>query len=206
LSLLLDLRRLPARPALWIVYHTYKLLESQSGTLKGCGAPGWTIVPPPIRKLAPKNLEAHAGTQCQRDRRSQCAACRQSRQIQEKAQDYSGFGLKSQTPARKSDAAGCVELLWPFPVGLTHSLKTLTSAPSAIGPMSGMCQLRTFVGVQVVGLRTGCQSDRGGVLTAATIEPPDLKADYPADPITQSPRRRGRAGGVARSDQSPGQH
>jgi hypothetical protein len=26
----------------------------------------------------------------------------QSRQIQEKAQDYSGFGLKSQTPARKS--------------------------------------------------------------------------------------------------------
>jgi hypothetical protein len=32
----------------------------------------------------------------------QCRACRQSRQIQEKAQDYSGFGLKSQTPARKS--------------------------------------------------------------------------------------------------------
>jgi hypothetical protein len=27
---------------------------------------------------------------------------RQSRQIQEKAQDYSGFGLTSQTPARKS--------------------------------------------------------------------------------------------------------
>jgi hypothetical protein len=32
----------------------------------------------------------------------QCRASRQSRQIQEKAQDYSGFGLKSQTPARKS--------------------------------------------------------------------------------------------------------
>jgi hypothetical protein len=46
------LPRLPARPALWIAYHTYKLLKSQSGTLKGCGAPGRTI------------LEAHAGTQC----------------------------------------------------------------------------------------------------------------------------------------------
>src|SRR6516164_3648167 len=32
----------------------------------------------------------------------QCAACRQSRQIQEKAQDYSGFGLKSQTATPKS--------------------------------------------------------------------------------------------------------
>jgi hypothetical protein len=32
----------------------------------------------------------------------QCAAGRHSRQIQEKAQDYSGFGLKSQTPAPKS--------------------------------------------------------------------------------------------------------
>ena len=64
LSLLLDLPRLPARPALWILYHTYKLLKSQSGTLKGCGAPGWTMVPPPVRKLDPKNLEAHAGTQC----------------------------------------------------------------------------------------------------------------------------------------------
>jgi hypothetical protein len=32
----------------------------------------------------------------------QCAASRQSRQIQEKAQDYSGFGLKSQTPTPKS--------------------------------------------------------------------------------------------------------
>jgi hypothetical protein len=54
------------------------------------------------------------GTQCcsvppsipqnqqQRYRRSQCAACRQSRQIQEKAQDYSGFEIKSQTPALKS--------------------------------------------------------------------------------------------------------
>ena len=61
---LLDLPRLPARPALWIVYHTYELLKSQSGTLKGCGAPGWTMVPPPVRKLDPKNLEAHAGTQC----------------------------------------------------------------------------------------------------------------------------------------------
>src|SRR6516164_2639176 len=40
-------------------------LESQSGTLKGCGAPGcWTMVPRPVRKLDPKNLEAHAGTQC----------------------------------------------------------------------------------------------------------------------------------------------
>jgi hypothetical protein len=64
LNLLLDLPRLPARPALWIVYHTYKLLKSQSGTLKGCGAPGWTMVPPPVRKLDPKNLEAHGGTQC----------------------------------------------------------------------------------------------------------------------------------------------
>jgi len=32
----------------------------------------------------------------------QCAACRQSRQIQEKAQDYSGFGLMSQTATPKS--------------------------------------------------------------------------------------------------------
>ena len=61
MNLLLDLPRLPARPALWIVYHTYKLLKSQSGTLKGCGAPGWTMVPPPVRKLDPKNLEAHGG-------------------------------------------------------------------------------------------------------------------------------------------------
>jgi len=51
-------------PCLWIAYHTYKLLKSQSGTLKGCGAPGWTMVPPPVRKLDAKNLEAHAGTQC----------------------------------------------------------------------------------------------------------------------------------------------
>ena len=56
---LLDLPRLPARPALWIVYHTYELLKSQSGTLKGCGAPGWTMVPPPVRKRDPKNLEAN---------------------------------------------------------------------------------------------------------------------------------------------------
>src|SRR5215467_7838622 len=34
--------------------HTYKLLKSQSGTLKGCGAPGWTVVPPPVRKLDPQ--------------------------------------------------------------------------------------------------------------------------------------------------------
>jgi hypothetical protein len=51
-------------PCLWIVYHTYKLLKSQSGTLKGCGAPGSTMVLPPVCKLDPKNLEAHAGTQC----------------------------------------------------------------------------------------------------------------------------------------------
>jgi hypothetical protein len=37
----------------------------------------------------------------QRYRRSQCAACRQLRQIQEKAQDYSGFGLKPQTPTKQ---------------------------------------------------------------------------------------------------------
>jgi hypothetical protein len=37
----------------------------------------------------------------QRYRRSQCAACRLSRQIQETAQDYSGFGLKLQTPIPK---------------------------------------------------------------------------------------------------------
>ena len=48
----------------------------------------------------------HSQNQQQRDRRSQCAACRQSRQIQEKAQDYSGFGLESQTPARKSACSG----------------------------------------------------------------------------------------------------
>jgi hypothetical protein len=56
LSLLLDLPRLPGRPALWIVYHTCKLLKSQSGTRKGCGAPGWTAVPPPVHKLDPKIL------------------------------------------------------------------------------------------------------------------------------------------------------
>ena len=41
---------------MWIVYHTYKLLKSQSGTRKGCGAPGWTTVPRPVRKLDPKIL------------------------------------------------------------------------------------------------------------------------------------------------------
>jgi hypothetical protein len=40
---------------LWIVYHTYKLLKSQSGTRKGCGAPGWTTVSPPVRKLDPNS-------------------------------------------------------------------------------------------------------------------------------------------------------
>jgi len=104
LSLLLDLPRLPARPALWILYHTYKLLKSQSGTLKGCGAPGWTMVPPPVRKLDPKNLEAHA---------IQCFSVPPFiRKINSKgppfsmrgvpAQGYSGFGLKFQTPVRKS--------------------------------------------------------------------------------------------------------
>jgi hypothetical protein len=39
-------------------------LEEPKRTLKGCGAPDWTMVPPPVRKLDPKNLEAHAGTQC----------------------------------------------------------------------------------------------------------------------------------------------
>ena len=51
-----------------------QLLKSQSGTLKGCGAPGWTMVPPPVRKLDPKanhneagcypnpNLQGRAGT------------------------------------------------------------------------------------------------------------------------------------------------
>ena len=87
LSLLLDLPRLPARPALWIVYHTYKLLKSQSGTRKGCGAPGWTTVPPPSANWTPKILGCmpnsmlfrpafHSQNQQQRDRRSQCAACR----------------------------------------------------------------------------------------------------------------------------------
>jgi hypothetical protein len=33
-------------------------------TRKGCGAPDWTTVPRPVRKLDPKNLGAHAGTQC----------------------------------------------------------------------------------------------------------------------------------------------
>jgi hypothetical protein len=102
-------------------------------------------VPPPSANRTPKILGCmpnsmlfrpafHSQNQQQRDRRSQCAACRrpawcattfsgpdlalqelvrmvpdprcragrQSRQIQEKAQDYSGFGLKSQTPARRS--------------------------------------------------------------------------------------------------------
>jgi hypothetical protein len=40
----LDLPRLPG------------LLKSQSGARKGCGAPGWTMVPPPVRKLDPKIL------------------------------------------------------------------------------------------------------------------------------------------------------
>jgi len=82
LSLLLDLPRLPARPALWIVYHTYKLLKSQSGTRKGCGAPGWTTVPPPSANWTPKILGCmpnsmlfrpafHSQNQQQRDRRSQ---------------------------------------------------------------------------------------------------------------------------------------
>jgi hypothetical protein len=39
-------------------------LDEPKRDLKGCGAPGWTMVPPPVRKLDPKNLEAHAGTQC----------------------------------------------------------------------------------------------------------------------------------------------
>ena len=79
------------------------------------------------RKLDPKILGAcrnsmlfrpafHSQNRQQRDHRSQCAACRESRQIQEKAQDYSGFALKSQTPNPKSaqlasrppaHAAGC---------------------------------------------------------------------------------------------------
>jgi hypothetical protein len=62
-----------------------------------------------------QDVVAHqAGRQCcagptsrpqdqpQRRCRSQCAACRQSRQIQEKTQDCSGFGLKLQTPTPKS--------------------------------------------------------------------------------------------------------
>jgi hypothetical protein len=41
-----------------------------------------------------RNVVPHPQIQQQRYRRSQCAACPQSPQIQEKAQDYSGFGLK----------------------------------------------------------------------------------------------------------------
>jgi len=98
----------------------YKLLKSQSGTRKGCGAPGWTTAGPQKPWGASRNSMLfrpafHSQNQQQRDHRSQCAACRQSQQIQEKAQDYSGFGLKSQTLARKSAqlsraparAAGC---------------------------------------------------------------------------------------------------
>jgi hypothetical protein len=69
------------QPCMWIVYHTYKLLKSQSGTRKGCGAPGWTTVPPPVRKLDPQN--GNGAWRCD-------------------PQDYSGFGLKPQTPTPKS--------------------------------------------------------------------------------------------------------
>jgi hypothetical protein len=88
-----------------------------------------TTVPPPVRKLDPKNPWAHqAGTQCcsvppsirkinsKGNAVLNARRAGQWRQIQEKAQDYSGFGLKLQTPIPKSAqlasrapvrAAGC---------------------------------------------------------------------------------------------------
>jgi hypothetical protein len=56
----------------------------------------------PIRARHLRPRLPSAKPSVQRHGRSQCAASRQSRQIQEKAQDYSGFGLKSQTPTSKS--------------------------------------------------------------------------------------------------------
>jgi hypothetical protein len=79
--------------ALWIMHDTVQApLKSRCGTPKGCGA-------------SSQCCAGHASRQQnrpQRYRRSQCAACRLSRQIQETAQDYPGFGLKLQTPTPKS--------------------------------------------------------------------------------------------------------
>jgi hypothetical protein len=56
-------------------------------------------------------------------------AGRQSLQIQEKAQDYSGFGLKFQTPARKSAQLSRAPARAAAPAKRGHGMAAGTNGP-----------------------------------------------------------------------------
>ena len=79
--------------ALWIMHDTYKPLKREAGPQK--------VVAHQAARQCCAGPASCPQDQQQRHCRSQCAACR-LRQIQEKTQDYSGFGLKPQTPTSKS--------------------------------------------------------------------------------------------------------